>query len=62
MSVVATKENTLSVSTTDGQPISLTIDADAPAAVQLVVESSCSCGGAARRTGAYTDTDFGTTR
>lgn len=59
MSVVSTKRNTVSVATSDGEPVALTIDADSPAAVHLVVESSCGCGGAVRRAGAYTDTDFG---
>jgi hypothetical protein len=60
MSVVSPQENIVRVSTTNGEPVSLRIEADVPVTVQLEIESNCSCGGSARRAGAYTDTDFGT--
>lgn len=60
MSVVSPQENIVRVFTTKGEPVSLRIEADVPVTVQLEIENNCSCGGSARRTGAYTDTDFGT--
>lgn len=59
MSAVSPQENILRVSTTDGEPVSLRIDAGVPVTVQLVIENNCRCGGSTRA-GAYTDTDFGT--
>jgi hypothetical protein len=60
MPAISPHKSPLRVSTTNGETISLTIDAGAPVNIQLDVGNDCSCGGAARRTGAYTDTDFGT--
>lgn len=60
MAVVTQQENILRVSTTNGEPVFLKIDAGAPVTIQLEIENNCSCGGTTQRAGAYTDTDFGT--
>jgi hypothetical protein len=59
MSVVSPQENLLRVTANNGETTSLRIDAGAPVTIQFEVEHNCSCGGSARRAGAYTDTDFG---
>lgn len=57
---VSPQENLLRVSTSTGEPVTLTIDSGAPVTIQLDVGGQCNCGGATRVAGAYTDTDFGT--
>ncbi|MCD4849460.1 hypothetical protein LN996_01405 [Arthrobacter sp. AK01] len=60
MSITSSKEGTLRVSTTKGEPVELRIDASDPVAVRLEVDNTCGCAeGSGRRVGAYTDTDFG---
>ncbi|MFM9272510.1 hypothetical protein [Pseudarthrobacter sp. NKDBFgelt] len=60
MPAISPHKSPLRVSTSNGETISLTVDAGAPVTIQLDVGHDCSRGGAARRAGAYTDTDFGT--
>ncbi|MFD0046145.1 hypothetical protein QMY03_05075 [Arthrobacter sp. KFRI-F3372] len=60
MPAISPHKSPLRVSTSNGETISLTVDAGAPVNIQLDVGNDCTCGGAARRAGAYTDTDFGT--
>ena len=60
MPAISPHKSPLRVSTSNGETISLAIDAGAPVSIQLDVGNDCSCGGAIRRAGAYTDTDFGT--
>jgi hypothetical protein len=60
MPAISPHKSPLRVSTSNGETISLAIDAGAPVSIQLDVGNDCSCGGATRRAGAYTDTDFGT--
>ena len=60
MSVIS-PQGTLQVSTPNHEPLSLTIEGDAPLAVRVEVENTCTCGaGHARHVGSYTDTDFRT--
>ena len=57
---VSPKESTLRVSTSNGQPVALTLDSRSPQTVQLEIEIQCGCSDAsAPRVGSYTDTDFG---
>ncbi|MEV7999453.1 hypothetical protein [Pseudarthrobacter oxydans] len=60
MPAISPHKSPLRVSTSNGETISLTVGTGAPVNIQLDVGSDCTCGGAARRAGAYTDTDFGT--
>ena len=60
MPVASPQENLVRVSTTQGETVTLTIDAGAPVTIQLEVGGQCNCGGSARVAGAYTNTDFGT--
>lgn len=60
MTATSPHKSPLRVSTSNGETISLTVDAGAPVTIQLDVGNDCSCGGATRRSGSYTDTDFGT--
>ena len=60
MTIVSPQENLLRVSTSNGETVTLTIDAGAPVTIQLEVGGQCSCGGTTRVAGAYTNTDFGT--
>lgn len=60
MPATSPHKSPMRVSTTNGDTISLTIDAGAPVNIQLDVANDCSCGGGTRRAGAYTDTDFRT--
>ena len=56
MSVIS-PQGTLQVSTPNHEPLSLTIEGDAPLAVRVEVENTCTCGaGHARHVGSYTDT------
>ena len=59
MSVIS-PQGTLQVSTPHHEPLSLTIEGDAPLAVRIEVENTCTCGaGHTPHAGSYTDTDFG---
>jgi hypothetical protein len=58
--IASSKERTLRVSTSNGEPVALTIDASDPVAVRLEIENNCGCAdGPVRGVGSYTDTDFG---
>ncbi|MCQ6269034.1 hypothetical protein M8J71_00745 [Pseudarthrobacter sp. R1] len=61
MSAISSKETVLHVSAADAEPLNLRLDAGAAVNVRVEVQGNCTCqGGAARRPGSYTDTDFGT--
>ncbi|MDD7837030.1 MULTISPECIES: hypothetical protein [unclassified Paenarthrobacter] len=54
---VSSKESTLRVSTSNGEPVSLTVD---PSGVRVEIDTNCGCSETPeRRVGSYTDTDFG---
>ncbi|WP_159706040.1 hypothetical protein [Arthrobacter sp. 18067] len=60
MSITSSKEGTLRVSTTTGEPVALTIEASDPVAVRLEIDNKCGCAdNPVRGVGSYTDTDFG---
>lgn len=57
---VSSKESTLRVSTSNGEPVALTLGSNSPQTVRLEIEAACGCAEAsAPRVGSYTDTDFG---
>lgn len=61
MSSISSKEGTLRVSATTGEPVALTIAASDPVAVRLEIDNKCGCAAnPVRGVGSYTDTDFGT--
>ncbi|MFI2566182.1 hypothetical protein [Paenarthrobacter sp. NPDC018779] len=54
---VSPKEGTLRVSTSNGEPVSVTVD---PNGVRVEIHTNCRCSETPeRRAGSYTDTDFG---
>lgn len=58
--IASSEERTLRVSTPQGEPVALTIDASDAVAVRLEIDSNCGCAhSTVRGVGSYTDTDFG---
>ncbi|MDQ0729239.1 hypothetical protein [Arthrobacter sp. B1I2] len=59
MPAISTQEPVLNVTAGAGEPLNLRIETGVPAAVRIEVQGVCTCQGASRRPGSYTDTDFG---
>jgi len=57
--VSPSQEPVLQVAAADAGALDLRLEAGAPAAVRIEVQSMCNCHGTSRRPGSYTDTDFG---
>ncbi|WP_426006040.1 hypothetical protein ACPFL9_04275 [Paenarthrobacter sp. NyZ202] len=57
---VSSKESTLRVSTSEGEPVTLAFGSNSSQTVRLEIEATCGCSEvSAPRVGSYTDTDFG---
>jgi hypothetical protein len=59
MTAISAQETVLRIAAADAEPLDLRVEAGVPAAVRIEVQGSCTCQGAHRRPGSYTDTDFG---